>query len=367
MQRSLTTILAFPKVSPNPYQTLLYQAVESENVIVRQGNIKEACLGHYDLVHFHWPETFFSLPTRLQRWWGFLKFTILVLVFKLRRKKFVWTMHNVRSHDERGTLLPSLFRLILFWATDAVIALSHASAQIMRAQYPALRDKPLLRSWHGDYRPHYPNPPTKMAAKQRAGMANNEFVIGFFGAIRPYKNVSHLIKVFQQVAGSSLADQPLKLTIAGWCLDETLRDELTALVHDDPRIQLTIGYAPESEIPWLIQRADLMVLPFLDILNSGSSLLALSFNGPILVPAKGSLTELAQTVGPEWVRTYPESLTSEILADAIVWAATPRPSPAPLESYGWQRCGKETAEFLHAIAFKQPQIIKTIPAQDGFV
>jgi hypothetical protein len=116
-----------------------------------------------------------------------------------------------------------------------------------------------------------------------------------------------------------------------------------------------------------MQRADLMVLPFRDILNSGSSLLALSFNGPILVPAKGSLTELAQTVGPEWVRTYPESLTPEILADAIVWAAKPRPSPAPLESYSWERCGKETAEFLRAVAFKQPQIVKSISTQDGFV
>lgn len=272
-------------------------------------------------------------------------------------------MHNVKSHDERGTLLPTLFRRILFWATDAVIALSHASAQIMLEQYPLLRGKPLLHSWHGDYRPLYPNPPTKSAAKQRAGIADTEFVIGFFGSIRPYKNVSQLITVFKQLADSLLVDRPIRLVIAGQSSNDTLPNQLAALASDDPHIQLTIGFASESEIPWLIQRADLMVLPFRDILNSGSSLLALSFNIPLLVPAKGSLIELAQNVGPEWVRTYPETLTPEILADAIAWAAKPRPNPAPLESYNWERCGKETAEFLHAVAFPQPRPSGQSPRQ----
>ena len=107
---------------------------------------------------------------------------------------------------------------------------------------------------------------------------------------------------------------------------------------------------PDAEVARTVCAADLMVLPFSQILNSGSALLALSFNVPILVPAQGTLIELAELVGPEWVRTYPDTLTPEILADALQWAAQPRPTPAPLDHFDWDSSGKATADFLRAIA-----------------
>ena len=50
--------------------------------------------------------------------------------------------------------------------------------------------------------------------------------------------------------------------------------------------------------------ADLVVLPFSDIMHSGSAILALSFNKPVLVPARGALPELQTRVGAAWVQTY---------------------------------------------------------------
>ena len=54
------------------------------------------------------------------------------------------------------------------------------------------------------------------------------------------------------------------------------------------------------------------MLPFSDIMHSGSAILALSFNKPVLVPARGSLPELQALVGTDWVRTYVGELTPEI-------------------------------------------------------
>jgi beta-1,4-mannosyltransferase len=43
-----------------------------------------------------------------------------------------------------------------------------------------------------------------------------------------------------------------------------------------------------------MRAADLIALPYKEILNSGSAILALSFDRPILVPAAGALAELSE-------------------------------------------------------------------------
>ena len=71
------------------------------------------------------------------------------------------------------------------------------------------------------------------------------------------------------------------------------------------------------------------MLPFSDIMHSGSAMLALSFNRPVLVPARGSLPELQMRVGSEWVRTYDGELTAAILKDAAAWAKSRKSRIAP--------------------------------------
>jgi beta-1,4-mannosyltransferase len=344
MRRPLLKVLAFPRRAENPYINLLYESVEQNEAVVRAGSFKEICTGDYDLVHYHWPENFLNRRNLWSRWSGFQRFMSLVLITKLRRKKIAWTMHNVEAHEESGRLLPWLFRTLLFWATDGVIALSKISYQTMVDRYPVLRRKPFLMSWIGDYRTLYPNLPTKDDAKQHVGIAPDQFVIGFFGVIRAYKNVPQLIRLFKQ-----LTDKRLKLLIIGRCLDEALQQELNELAEDDPRIELQTSFLDESEVPWIVRAVDLMVLPFQRLLNSSSAILALSLDVPLLVPAIGSLIEIEQEAGSEWVRTYQNGLTAEVLADAILWATAPRLTRAPLESYSWEACGRETSEFYRSI------------------
>ena len=346
MQKSDSlVVLAIPRHSANPSLDLLYAAVEKTGVTVRNGSRREIVTGQYDVVHYNWVEVFLNLPSRWQRWQAFMERFVLILVTKLRGKKSIWTMHDVQPHEQQGRFLPHLYRLIFFWSIDGIIALSDASAQIMLERYPALRGKPLLRCRIGSYRSHYPHIPAKQAAKARAGLTPNDVVIGLFGSIRPYKNVPHLVRVFQQ-----LNDSALHLIIAGRCIDEALAHELVTLTADDPRIQLKLEFVPDAEVAQTVCAVDLMVLPFSRILNSGSVLLALSLNVPVLVPAQGTLVEVAELVGPAWVRTYPDTLTPEILADALQWAAQPRTTPAPLDQFDWDSSGKATADFLRAMA-----------------
>jgi hypothetical protein len=70
--------------------------------------------------------------------------------------------------------------------------------------------------------------------------------------------------------------------------------------------------------------------------------MALSFECPVLVPARGAMGELQALAGADWVSTYDGDLTSEILAGALDWALR-RPSGAPrLDSLGWPEIARRT-------------------------
>jgi hypothetical protein len=100
----------------------------------------------------------------------------------------------------------------------------------------------------------------------------------------------------------------------------------------------------------LFSAADLVVLPFSDIMHSGSAILALSFNKPVLVPARGALPELQARVGAQWVRTYQGELTPAILADAAVWAKNSIRNPLPdLSSFDWPPIVEATIRFYSRV------------------
>ena len=117
-----------------------------------------------------------------------------------------------------------------------------------------------------------------------------------------------------------------------------------------PRIRLHIGFVLAEEVQYFFLATDLVVLPFLEILNSGSALLALSFDRPLLVPAKGGMSELQSQFGPEWVTTYAGELGSDILVSALAWAtAKPRPEPLRLQRLDWGHIAEQTLVAYRSI------------------
>ena len=76
-------------------------------------------------------------------------------------------------------------------------------------------------------------------------------------------------------------------------------------------------------------RAELVVLPYRTMHNSGAALLALSLERPVLVPANESTESLAREVGAGWVQTFAPPLAPGVLARAVTVVRTTRRSPAP--------------------------------------
>ena len=100
----------------------------------------------------------------------------------------------------------------------------------------------------------------------------------------------------------------------------------------------------------IVDSADAVVLPYRNILNSGAALFALSRNRPVLAPSIGSLPELRETVGSDWIYLYHGEFNQSVLIDFLAWVQeTSRAEVAPLDSHAWSRVGRDLGNFIELI------------------
>ena len=332
---------AFANRERNPYNALLYEHLADAGVDVREFTRDALLRGRYDVWHLHWPEG--SINHRGVAHAVRKSLALLALVWLARRRgtRIVWTVHNLSSHDRRFPRIEGWFWRGFVRQLDGVIHLSRAGQREALRRYPALRRAAHFVIPHGHYRAAYPNDVTRAEARERLGIAPDARVVAFVGQVRAYKNVPELV-----VAARALPDADVVALVCGKPASAALGDELRALAGDDVRVRLHLAPIAATEMQLFVNAADLVVLPYRDVLNSGAALLALSFDRPVLVPNAGALAELQQLVGPGWVRTYDGPVTAQELDHALAWSRDPRAAAggrAPLDALDWEALARETA------------------------
>lgn len=329
---------AFINRRTNPYNFLLYSALKRRGARVDEVTTASVLRAEHDVVHLHWPEYYFTAP-----WLGKALAKTLVMIVamtRLRRRhiRIIWTVHNITGHEP---LHPRWEARMWRWfvaRVDGYIALSASSRDAALNRFPELADRPGFVIPHGHYSGEYPDDLDRAAARARLGLPAAAEVIAFVGTIRPYKNVPTLVQAFHHVANPGW-----RLLIAGLPADADLAAQLRAKATNDRRIRLDLGFVPRADVQLYLRAADLVVLPYAEVLNSGSALLALSFERPVLVPDRGSMPELQATAGAAWVRTYSGDLTPETLRAAMAWArTTPRDPSALLGHLDWDEIARQT-------------------------
>lgn len=333
-------VLAYPAFSPrelNPYTRLLYKSMKAD---VFDFSHRSALTGRFDVFHIHWPEweaNFYQNPfeaaLRLR-----LKLAVIDIL-RLKGTEIIWTVHNLKAHDGRHPAIEQWFWRAFIKRLDAYIALTEAGRNAARELFPELRDKPSFVIPHGHYCHHYPCIST-VDPRAELGISPASHMLLFFGRIRDYKNLPLLIESFSSLSGD------LTLCIAGRPDNEAIAGRITTLASRDSRVRLHLGDIPDDRVQYFFRAADLVVLPYREILNSGTAMLALSFDRPVLVPDRGAMGELRSMFGSEWVRTYSGSLTPLDLAEGLDWTRTSSRIRRPeLELVDWPALAKQT---LHA-------------------
>jgi glycosyltransferase involved in cell wall biosynthesis len=164
-------------------------------------------------------------------------------------------------------------------------------------------------------------------------------VIMAFGLVRPYKGTDVLLEAFRQVEGA-------ELWVVG--MPRMPMDDLRELARRAPAtVRFVDRFVTDPEIPAFMRRADLVVLPYRNIEQSGVLYTALAFGRPLVLSAVGGFPEVAaagaaRLVPPEDPDALAEALR-ELLADrsardALADAATREAST----TYSWERIGEAT-------------------------
>ena len=259
--------------------------------------------GRPDVIHLHWTHNYLggtavpgraAAPGRLAR----ARFLWQLRIVKALGTRLVWTVHNLGVHDGAGDPREMSVHRQLVGLCDAVICHCEAALEAAVDAYD-LRSADRARLHvipHGNYVGLYPAPADRAEARARLELTEDVTVLAFVGAIRAYKGVAQLLAAFHEID-----DPKARLIVAG--NPRATRDapglgsELAAAARRDPRVQVRLRFVPDEEIGILLTAADAVVLPFRDILTSGSAILAMSFGKAVVAPRLGCLPELLDTGG----------------------------------------------------------------------
>jgi len=182
-------------------------------------------------------------------------------------------------------------------------------------------------------------PPSARSLRERS-----ELTVLFFGTIRPYKGLEHLIGAFEQVRRDFAL--PWKLVVVGetwegWTLPLELIER--SPYRDD--IELVNRYVTDQEAASYFQRADVVALPYLRSSASGPLAIAQAYGLPVAVTAVGGLVEaVADYTGAVLVRPG----SSDDLARGLLSAADlrGRRHSAPVT---WQTVAQSYADIFLAV------------------
>lgn len=314
-----------PNTNPYLLQLLDELAAHPSEVRVHYFSWGRALLGRWDVLHVHWPERLLRGATPLRTRWRRARFRLLLLRLRVGRGVLVRTVHNLASH-EAGEAVERRLLDVLDRRTALWIRLNPFTPVPTGASVRTIR--------HGHYRDWFSNTPRSDRIPGR---------LLFFGLLRPYKGVEELLDAF-----AGLPDGGLQLRLVGRVQDPVLRAAVERAQARDRRVASVLRYVPDAQLAPEVTAAQLVVLPYRAVHNSGAALLALSLGRPVLMPDSDTTRWLRDEVGADWVRVYSGPLTAAVLAEAVR-ATSALPGEGPVfEGRDWPTIAEAHLEAFRA-------------------
>ncbi|HTA32735.1 MAG TPA: glycosyltransferase family 4 protein [Solirubrobacteraceae bacterium] len=180
-------------------------------------------------------------------------------------------------------------------------------------------------------------------ASQQAPFATELPVVLCFGLMRPYKGIDLLLEAWRGIENA-------ELWIAGMP-----RMDISALkATAPPGVRFVPRFIGDDELPAYFRRADLVVLPYREIDQSGVLFTALAFGKPLLLSDVGGFPEVAATGA---ARSFPagdvgalhDSLR-ELIGDADARSAlAARAQELAAGEYSWRAIAERTLELYESL------------------
>jgi len=220
--------------------------------------------------------------------------TLLALYYKLLGKKIVLTAHNVNAgkRDSNDSLLNRLTLRIQYRLTDHIfVHTEQMKSELLHDFAVPAGNVTVIPFGINNAVPC--TDLTVTDAKQRLGLKNGDRAILFFGNIGPYKGLDQLVAAFQRI---SARHPEYRLIIAG--KHRTGAEAYVDQIREATKVDVECGRAiqriehiPDSEVEMYFKAADVLVLPYTHVFQSGVMFLGYSFGLPVIATDVGSLRD----------------------------------------------------------------------------
>lgn len=161
---------------------------------------------------------------------------------------------------------------------------------------------------HGNYSEQINPSITKASARQELNLDSNQAVFLFFGQIKGAKGLDILLKAFPR-------ESKAHLIIAGkvWKEDYTLYQRIIEERKLDDSVSQYIRHIEDHERELFFKSADVIILPYKKIYQSGVLLMAMSYGLPAIVSNLEAFSELDDDTVLKFEKENCNDLKSKIL------------------------------------------------------
>lgn len=298
-KKSKISVLMVPFAKKNPCHELLSRALVEQGVtLCKINNLRQIattqwlnCISKIQIVNFTWTNQFFINKSRLITYIRAGLFILIVLLIKAMRKKIVWTVYNKYNHEQTHLDIDIATNKWLAKMCDAIKVECKMAKKIISQQYDL--DKSCIHIIpEGHYLDSYPIKHSIDFSKKHFNLKNNYKTLLFVGSLREYKGLEDMLSIF-----SKISDRNVRFIIAGQPINESHKKSLLSIVAGDKRVIFEPKYIHPNNISLYMQAADAVVLPFKDILSSGSLIMSMGFAKPVIAPQIGCIGEILTPQG----------------------------------------------------------------------
>ena len=221
--------------------------------------------------------------------------TILMLFYRGCGKKIALTAHNVNqaARDGQDSILNRVTLRIQYRLCDHIFVHTQKMKEELCQDFRVAQDAVTVIPYPmNNALPDTQLTPTE--AKRRLGLKDDERAILFFGRIRPYKGIEHLLAAFKLLA--TVPGGNYRLIIAGEPKkgsEEYLHgiEQFIARAFNPSQVILKIQFIPDLEMEQYFKASDVLILPYKEIFQSGVLFLAYGFGLPVIATDVGSFRD----------------------------------------------------------------------------
>jgi len=198
----------------------------------------------------------------------------------------LFVCHNVLPH-EGFPLKERLARAVLRKGSAFIVHSGQDEADLKRL----VPDPLFVHAVHPTYNHFRKRGISRAEARIELGIPEDREMLLFFGYIREYKGLKHLIRALPAIKA---ARPKTHLYVVGDFFENNKEEYLQLIAETNTAADLTLvdGYLPDDEVEPYFAAADLCVLPYESATQSGVIQISYSFGVPVVATDVGGLPEV---------------------------------------------------------------------------